>query len=191
MADIHTVILVEDDSDFVYLIRKAVTKSEELAFPASAGSGEEGVSLAKQLSPDIVLMDINLPGSMDGIEAAREIRLATDARVLMLTSCEDPQTIINASRQAFASGYIFKSQCHALPETILRTARGITPQSAFIRELVLSALSSAERSIVEMLLKGNISLSSAGKTVANQKTSIFRKLGLRSTAELIHVFNHW
>ena len=191
MCDRWKVILVEDDPDFVYLIRQAVERCEALSFLGAARSGEEGVALTQNLQPDIVLMDLNLPGGMDGIAAARAIRLATEARVLLLTSCEDPDTIIRASKQAFASGYIFKSQCQALVDVICRTAEAPTPQSALIKELVLSELSPAERGVVEMLLEGDVALSSAEKTIANQKTSIFRKLGLRSTAELVHVFRCW
>ncbi len=191
MPDPYKVVLVEDDPDFVYLIRQAIQRCEALSFLAAATNGEEGVALCKKLRPQVVLMDLNLPGGIDGVAAARAIRLATETRVLLLTSCEDPETIIRASKQAFASGYIFKSQCQTLTDVICRTAESATPQAALIKELVLSALSSAERGVVEMLLSGDMALSSAEKTIANQKTSIFRKLGLRSTAELVHVFRCW
>lgn len=46
--------------------------------------------MSQRLRPDVVLMDLNLPGGIDGVAAARAIRLTTDARVLLLTSCEDP-----------------------------------------------------------------------------------------------------
>lgn len=147
--------------------------------------------MTRELRPHIVLMDINLPGGIDGVAAARAIRLTTEGRVLMLTSCEDPEMILDASKRAFASGYIFKSHYQTLVDIICHTAEGQTPQATFIRELVLSALSSAERSIVEMLLKGDMAVASSEKTIANQKTSIFHKLNLRGTAELIHVFKYW
>ena len=191
MNDLHSVMLVEDDPDFVFLIRQAIGQCQRLRFAGAAQSGEEGVALAQELRPRVVLMDLTLPGSMDGIDAARAIRLATHAKVLLLTSCEDSETIIRASKQSFASGYIFKSQCQTLADTICRTAEALTPQAAMIQELTLSQLSPAERSIAEMLLAGDVAASSAKKTIANQKTSIFRKLGLRSTAELVHIFRHW
>jgi DNA-binding NarL/FixJ family response regulator len=191
MLDPHKVILVEDDPDFIYLIQQAIQQCAAISFLGAARYGGEGIALAQKLRPRVVLMDLNLPGGIDGVAAARTIRLTTEARVLLLTSCEDYDTIICASRQAFASGYVFKSQCQTLADVICRTAETSTPQAAFIRELVLSALSPAERSIVEMLLKDELTLSSAKKTIANQKTSIFRKLGLHSTAELLHIFRHW
>lgn len=187
----HKVLVVEDDADFVYLIRQVIEKCEALSFLTATAKGEAGIVLAQKLRPDVVLMDLNLPGGLDGVAAARTIRLTTDARVLLLTACEEPDTIINASRQAFASGYIFKSQCQTLVDIICRTCEASTPQAAFIKELALSALSPAERNVVDMLLRGDVELSSTGKTIANQKTSIFRKLGLHSTAELVRVFRTW
>lgn len=191
MADAHRIVLVEDDPDFIYLIRQVIDRSDTLAFLAAAKRGEEGIALSEKLRPDVVLMDLNLQGGIDGVAAARAIRLATDARVLLLTSCEDPETIISASKRGFASGYIFKSQCQTLVDVICRTAEGPTPQAAFIKELVLQALSPAERSIAQMLIRGEVPIHSTEKTIANQKTSLFRKLGLHSTAELVHVFRNW
>ena len=191
MADVYSVVIVEDDLDFTFLIQQCIQKCEYLAFAGAAKRGEEGVFLSQKLKPHVVLMDINLPGGMDGIAAARAIRLTTKAKVLMLTSCEEPDLIIRASKQSFASGYIFKSQCQALVDVVCRTAEGTTPQALFIREMVMSTLSPAERSIVDMLIKDDDAPHSAEKTIANQKTSIFRKLGLSSTAELLHVFQHW
>ena len=191
MREPYSVALVEDDPDFIYLIQRSLEKSGRLTFVGAATRGEDGVALVRAASPHVVLMDLNLPGGMDGVAAARAIRLSTPAKVLMLTSCEEPDTIIHASKRAFASGYIFKSQCQALVDVVCRIAEGITPQALFIRELALSILSPAERSIVDMLAKGNDAPHSAEKTIANQKTSIFRKLGLSSTAELVHIFKDW
>lgn len=191
MPDAYKVVLVEDDPDFTFLIRQAVGQCGALSFLAAATRGEEGVALSQKLQPHVVLMDLSLPGGIDGVAAARAIRLSTHARVLLLTSCEDPKTIIRASKQTFASGYVFKSQSQSLVDVICRTAEASTPQATFIRELALAVLSPAERSVVEMLLKGDKAMHSAGKTIANQKTSIFRKLGLQSTAELVHVFRYW
>ena len=191
MPEPRTLLLVEDDPDFIYLIRQVIDQCDALCFLAATRRGEEGVALAQALHPDVVLMDLNLPGGIDGVTAARAIRLTTDSRVLLLTSCEDPGVIIRASKRAFASGYIFKSQCQTLVDIIRRTAEASTPEATFIRELVLSVLSVAERSVVEMLLSSDKPLHSAEKTIANQKTSIFRKLGLRSTDELVHLFHDW
>ncbi|MDR2712918.1 MAG: response regulator transcription factor [Clostridiales bacterium] len=187
-------ILVEDDKDFAFLIRKMITQDPRLEYLGHATNKAVGVEMAHMLQPDIVVMDLNLSGkALDGIEAAKEIRLTTGAKILLLTSYEQPDVIITASKRAFASGYVFKSQCQNLTDIIYETATSNTPQEGMIKELLLKELSPAERSILTDMLEANadkLSLSSA-KTVANQKTSIFRKLGFKNTRELISVFKNW
>lgn len=186
------VLLAEDDLDFVFLIIKMIKQDAALDFIAHADNKASSVQLAQKLNPDIVLMDLNLSKSdLDGIEAAKEIRINTNAKVILLTSFEQPGIIINASKKAFASGYVFKSQCQTLTDTIRKTARSHTPQEQFIKELILQDLTPAERHIFGMLLGEGAEAQSTAKTVANQKTSIFKKLGLKNTNELIHIFRNW
>lgn len=192
MDNKYRVLLVEDDLDFAFLIRKMIEQDGGLDFVGHADNRAEGVELAKKTRPDVVLMDLNLSKSdLDGTDAAKEIRLATDAKVLLLTSFEQPEIIISASKKAFASGYIFKSQCQTLTDTIRKTAASSTPQAQFIKELVLQDLSHAERGVLFMLIGENNDVQSATKTVANQKTNIFKKLGLKNTGELIHIMRNW
>jgi DNA-binding NarL/FixJ family response regulator len=186
------VLMVEDDPDFVFLIQKMISRDVAITFLGHVNNAADGIDTAKKQNPDVVLMDINLSGrELEGIQAAKEIRLATDAKVLLLTSFEQPEIVIGACKKAFASGYVFKSQCGALNNTILKTAESVTPQALLIKELVLQELSEAERGVVSMLANGEASIQSAFKTVANQKTSIFRKLGLKNTTELLHIMRNW
>jgi len=187
------VLLVEDDQDFVFLIQKMIKRDGKLDYLGHASGRASGVEMAQSLKPDIVVMDLNLSGSeLDGIEAAKNIRLTTDAKVLLLTSYEQPEIIINASKKAFASGYVFKSQSQILTD-IYKTATSHTPQEEFIKELLLGELTPAERGVVSNMLEGNEDTlsSSSLKTVANQKTSIFKKLGVKKTSELIRIFRSW
>jgi len=186
------VLLVEDDKDFAYLIQKLITQDSRLNLVGHASNKSLAIDMAKELKPDLVIMDLSLSfGEMDGIETAKEITLSTGTKVIFLTSFEQPNVIIKASKQAFASGYVFKSQCQEIAETVYRTATSHTPQEAFIRELLLNELSSAEKDILNYMLKGEreTSIPSSKKTIANQKTSIFRKLGVKNTNELLMIFN--
>ena len=98
--------------------------------------------------PDIVLMDLNLGVSnMDGILLSREIRIQTDAKVLILTALDTPDMIFKAAEEAFASGYIFKSQMSFLVENIRATAEGHTAQEYLIASAALSCLSEAEKAV--------------------------------------------
>ena len=186
------VLLVENDADFVYLIKKMIEKEDDLVFLDYAEKKADGIMLALKYMPDIVLMDLNLTkNELDGIETAKEIRLLTSAKILLLTSFESPDIIIQASKQAFASGYIFKSQCQTLLDTIRRTAASHTPQELFIKELILQDLSHAERNVIQNILYGDSEVHSSFKTIANQKTQIFKKLGIKNTQQLIHLFKNW
>lgn len=187
-----SVMLVEDDADFAYLTKKMITQDPRLDFLAHISDRASGVETAKRVRPDIAVVDLNLSGAgLDGVEAAKEIKLTTGAKILLLTSFEQPDIIISASKRAFASGYVFKSQCQTLADTIYITATSRTPQEQFIKELALSELTPAERGVLGDLIGDNASCSSSQKTKANQKTSIFRKLGLKNTGELIRAFGDW
>jgi len=188
------VLLVEDDNDFAFLIRKTISNDGRLEYTGHAQGGYAAIKMAQQLRPDVVLMDLNLSGSeIDGVETAKEIKLTTGAKILLLTSCEQQEIVINASKRAFASGYIFKSQCKGLADTVYETAVSTTPQELFIKELLIAGLSPAERSVFDDMIDGRINTLTASsiKTIANQKTSIFKKLGVKSTSELTGIFRKW
>jgi len=182
-------IIVEDDRDFVFLIEQLLEKEHDLVLLGRAGTKDEAIRLACALEPDIVLLDLNLSSSgMDGIEAAREIRKKTQSKIIVLTSFEDQAMVIEASKKCFASEYVFKSQFDLIPDVIRKTAAGHTPQEYMIRSLILAELTAAERSVFDAMLGRNVPILSSHKTIANQKTSVFKKLGVKNQAELIHIF---
>lgn len=183
------ILFVEDDEDFIYLIRKMLEQESDFEVCGYAVSKGDGVRLTHEYYPDIVLMDLSLSENcLEGIEAAKEIRLTSNAKVILLTSFEQPEILIEASKKSFASGYVFKSQCQLLPETIRSTAAACTPQEQIIRALIISELSAAEQAVLLAILGKNLKIASSEKTIANQKTSIFKKLGIKNTRELIHLF---
>lgn len=184
-----SVLIVEDDNDFQYLIRRTIEQENDMETAGCCAAPDEALEQAVSRRPDIVLVDLSLTGSpSDGMEVSRQIRLKTDSRVLILTSFENPDTVIQAAVRGLAHGYIFKSQFEMLVETIRKTAGGITPQQYMIRSLILSCLSAAEHSVFEMMLGKEVSLQSSPKTIANQKTMILKKLDIPSQNDLIHIF---
>ena len=119
------ILFVEDDLDYRYLIERELEKEKDFELCAACSDGETAVQAALLHQPDIVLMDLSLGNSaLNGAEAAREIRLQTDSRVIILTSHENYDTVIHASTQALASAYLFKSNFSVLIPTIRETARG-------------------------------------------------------------------
>ena len=186
------VLVVEDDDDFARLILHTLQQSDDLCCVGIAKGRQQAVQMAKQQLPDVVLMDLNLSSSyMDGIDAAREIRTAIHTKIVILTVFENPEIILEASKRSFASGYLFKSQFSLLAGTLRSTVRGHTPQEWMIRSLILSDLSYAERTVFDMMMGKKIELFSSPKTIANQKTTILKKLGLHSQWELNMVFGDY
>ena len=100
------IIVVEDQ----LLISASIQQSlKKLGYDVAghASTGEQAVELARRTSPDLVLMDINLPGKLDGIEAARQIRQAAAIPIVFLTAYSDPATVQRA-RITEPYGYIVK-----------------------------------------------------------------------------------
>ena len=136
-------------------------------------------------------MDLNLSYEMEGIEAAKEIKLATSSKILLLSSIEEHEKMIHACKKSFASGYVCKNLSGILINTIHMIAGSDnTPTGNFIKELIMNELTIAERHVFNGILEGRVAYSPADRTTANQKTSIFKKLGIKNTRELIHIFNN-
>lgn len=185
------ILFVEDDPDFIFLIEKMLKSEPDFEVIGHTDNKNEAIIIAERTQPDIVLMDLNLSlGELDGVEAAKQIRLKTDAKVILLTAFEQPEISIDASKKAFASSYIYKSQYEILCVTIRRTASGTTPQESFINALILSDLSPAERYIFNMMIGKDVQVLSSEKTIANQKTNIFKKLGVKNSHELQQIFKN-
>ena len=100
------IMVVEDEM----LVSESIQQSlKKLGYDVAghASTGEQAVELARRANPDLVLMDINLPGNLEGIEAAREIRGELSVPVVYLTGYSDPATVERAQISA-PYGYIVK-----------------------------------------------------------------------------------
>jgi DNA-binding NarL/FixJ family response regulator len=201
-------ILVADDHPVVRGGLVALLRSiEGLDVVGEAADGDEAVREAHLTHPDIVLMDVRMPG-LDGIEATRRIRSGVPGtRVLVLTMYDDDSTVFTAM-QAGAQGYLLKE---AEQEEIVRAVRGVVAGEAIfgpgVAERVLGyfadppagespaypfpELTDRERVILDLLARGRRTgqiaseLYLSPKTVANNLTNIFAKLQVAGRAEAI------
>jgi DNA-binding NarL/FixJ family response regulator len=106
------VLIADDHRLFAEALEAILGGDQRIAVVGHAGDGSEAVRLAKELSPDVVLMDISMP-VMDGIEAARASGAAAGhARILMLTG-SNSRSDVDRSRQAGAAGYVTKDRIAA------------------------------------------------------------------------------
>lgn len=102
------VLIVDDQSPFRQAARMVVESTDGFEVVGEAESGEEGVTMAESLRPDLVLMDVNLPG-IDGLEATRRILAASDARVVLLLSTYEEAEYAPRAAECGAAAYIPKS----------------------------------------------------------------------------------
>jgi DNA-binding NarL/FixJ family response regulator len=106
------VLIADDHRLFAEALEAILAGDDRMTVVAYAGDGLEAVRLARELRPDVVLMDISMP-VMDGIEAAEKIREdVPNACILMLTG-SNSRTDVDRARQAGAAGYVTKDRIAA------------------------------------------------------------------------------
>jgi CheY-like chemotaxis protein len=102
----HSILIVEDETVVAMLIEQAI-KGMGYRVAGIASRGPDAIRLARETDPDLIVMDIMLKGSMDGIEAAEQIHLFSDIPVIYLTAYSDNETIYRAT-QSNPYGFLIK-----------------------------------------------------------------------------------
>jgi DNA-binding NarL/FixJ family response regulator len=199
-------LIVDDHPMFRRGLRTLLAALPEIAVIGEAGSGEEAVRLAGELHPDLVLMDLQMPGG-SGLAATRTIVNADPhIRVLVVTLSADDDSVFAALR-AGAQGYLLKE---AEDEEMLRAVRAVAeggvifspgiaarilsffaaPQRSLPRD-IFPELSEREREILGLIAKGHSTTDIAErlvlsrKTVSNYVSNIFSKLHVADRAQAI------
>ena len=199
-------IVLADDHPVVRSgLRALISTLDGIEVVGEAADGREGMERAAELNPDVVLMDVRMPG-MDGVEATRRIRVSVpETAVLMLTMFDDDATVFTAM-QAGARGYLLKG---AEQEEIVGAIRAVVAGQAIFGPGVAAhvlgyfaappppaqepfpQLTDRERDILDLLAEGRRTSAIAEqlflspKTVSNHLTSIFVKLEVADRAEAI------
>ncbi len=198
----ETTILVVDDHPIVRAGCRQLIMQIPSVMVIEAETGEEGYRLFQENDPDMVLLDITLPG-IGGLEVLRRIRAnREDAKVLMFSMHEDP-VFASRAMQAGARGYITKNNAadHLVEavEDVLSGKIYLSPDVAQQLAMLnigtgtsaLSDLSRRELEILRLLGEGKSMTEISGvlgisyKTVANNLTQIKSKLSISKTAELM------
>ena len=199
-----SVFLVDDHSVVREGYRRLLERSSGISVIGEAANATDAYSEFQRLRPDVVVMDISLPGA-SGIEAMRHM-LAREprAKVLIFSMHEEP---IFASRafQAGALGYVTKASApEVLVEAVRTVAQGkrylsqdmaqaLALQSVAGGEAGLDVLSNREFEVMRLLVAGDTiaaigeKLQLSYKTVANHQSAIRQKLGVETSAQLVQV----
>ena len=200
-----TIAIVEDLDEVRDGLKNFISLSSEFKILDTFKTAEEAVNDLPKLKPDIVIMDINLPG-MNGIDCIREIKIKTpDTQFMMFTVYENDEKVFEALK-AGASGYLLKNTgLVQLIESLKELYNGGSPMSANIaRKLVtvfrsqqketttLEILSSRENEILQLLTKGLLykeiadQLSISVSTVRQHIHHIYEKLHVQNRTEAIN-----
>ncbi len=199
-----SVLIADDHGVLLAGLRALLSAEPDMEVVGQASNGIEAVWLARQLQPDIVLADINMPGA-SGIEVAQQLSgQLPRTRVLILTMYEDPN-LIEQAMQAGARGYITKRAVESeLIDGVRAVARGEVYIQSGLRESRLetagsnlqaapedlSMLTPAEKHLLSLMATGATSHEAADALglkhteLENLRASLGRKLGLRSRVEL-------
>lgn len=207
-------VLIADDHSMVRQGLKQILELEQdITVVAQASNGEEAIALATSFSPDVILMDINMP-ILNGIQAIKELRQRQHpSKIIVLTIHEDREYLFKAL-QLGAEGYVLKD---AEPSVLIHAIRNVAEGQSFIqpnmtKELVKefnrvtlndkekqdeSNLTTREIEVLELIAEGMINkeigkqLYISEKTVKNHVSNIFKKLNVSDrTQAAIYAFKH-
>lgn len=196
------VVLVDDHAIVRTGFRLLLENSSEIQVIAELDSGEAINQKALELKPDVIVMDLSMPG-MGGLEAIRRIKAKSAGIRILVFTMHDSIAFVEQALEAGASGYITKNNA---PKVLLEAIRRISAGGTYIDEKLADRLSMKEN-LGSSTPLGNLSrrefqifckfaegknaneiaddLSLSVKTVANYQTQIKDKLGITSTAELV------
>ena len=196
------VLLVDDHQLVREGLKRMLELDEDIEVVGEAANGEDAITQAELLSPDVILMDIKMPG-MDGIAATRQLKQKMpDVKVIMLTLYDSEY--VTQAIEAGASGYILKdAKQEQLIQAIRDAYKGYSPLAPSLTRQVLTELANLSRASRDSLLSERqcevLRLVAAGlvsndigaklciseSTVKKELTHIFDKLGVNDRAQAV------
>jgi DNA-binding NarL/FixJ family response regulator len=209
VADQLTVLIVDDHPVVRQGLRVLLEVHDGIEVTGEAADGEEALALAAALAPDVILLDLKLPG-LDGIAVLTELRAhGIGSRVLVLTSGNDPAQVSRAVR-AGASGFLYKD---VDPDALIRAIRAVNDGNLLLAPAAagtlmppagpaggdgsggppprggLGALTHRERDVLDQLARGLSNreiarqLHVSEKTVKTHVSSVLAKLGVQDRTQ--------
>ena len=195
-----SVLIVDDHPVVRQGLRALLEVQDDIVVVGEAGDGQTAVSLATSLSPDIVLLDLKLPG-MDGVAVLQPLS-AAGLRVLVLTSATDPAAASQAVR-AGAAGVVYKD---IDPDALVRAIRSVhdgnvllAPEAvgSLVRGSAANTLTPREREVLAAIAEGRSNreiarlLRVSEKTVKAHVSSVLAKLGVQDrTQAAVYAVRH-
>lgn len=202
------VLIVDDHQMFREGVRKRLEQEDNICVVGEAGTAEEAMSQVEQTKPNIVILDIRMPG-LSGIEIARRMRRQwPDLKILMLSSYDFDQYVSAAARIGI-QGYLVKDAPQdelvkairivaaggaALPPRIAsKVMRSYSTSPPHLPDGLLGELTVRELDVLELMYQGHRNIDIAGhlsispRTVEAHISNIISKLGAQSRTEAVHI----
>jgi DNA-binding NarL/FixJ family response regulator len=202
MTNMIKVLVVDDHALFRRGVVELLREQPDFSLAGEAGSGPAALELSRRVQPDVVLLDVHMPGG-GGVEAVRGLKQNPGLQVLMLTISEKNEDLL-AAIEAGADGYLLKS---AEPEELCRAIRQVAAgQSVLAPEVTAKVMHAAARTrsrqppvdlspreleVLVELAQGTTTLEIAATLVISQNTvkthvrHILEKLGVSNRAEAV------
>jgi two-component system response regulator NreC len=198
-------VLIVDDHHIVRSSLRAMLEQHGCEVVGEASTASEALAMASRARPQVVLMDLEMPGA-DGISATREVRKALpNAKVLFLSAHDEEKDVIEALTGAGALGYLLKSDA---PDELLNGVRVVASGRRFLSPSIAPmllqhisdpkrsrtggpALTTREREVLRLVSQGATSkeiaqqLRISPKTAQVHRDNLKQKLNLRTTADLV------
>lgn len=209
MVHKKTILIIDDHPLFREGLKAIIERDNRFEVVGEAGNGREGLRLAKELKPDLALVDMSLP-DQSGIQLTRELKNASlKTRIMIITMHSKVDYIVKAFR-AGATGYVVKESASerllqgmdtvlkgeyfmdsSVSHKVVKKLMQFPEKGAKITDASYDTLTPREQEIMVLLAEGLSSKEIADKlfispkTVDNHRSNIFRKLNLHSVIELI------
>jgi DNA-binding NarL/FixJ family response regulator len=197
MAGKIKVLLVDDHSLVRRGFRRMLEDEPDIVVVGEASNGDEAVRLARELAPQVIVMDCALPGT-SGLVATRKILETSPRKAILMLSMHSEDTLVRQALEAGARGYILKNAIDLeLATAIRRVAAGeVVLDAQLARPSALrgernAGLTPRELEILQLIVNGKSNkeiaddLKLSANTVAVHRANIMETLGIHKTAELV------
>ena len=201
-------VLIADDHEFVRLgLRQLLESGQGFAICGEASHGRQAVEKAQQLKPDVVVLDLSMPG-LNGLETTRQIVTKVPQTKVLVFTVHESEELAASLLRAGAHGYLLKSDAgHDLLTAVESVHRRRPFFTSKVGRMVLEgylkggsesgglspgSLTSREREILQLVAEGKSNKEVAAvqaisvKTAETHRANLMRKLGLHSVCDLVH-----